>query len=378
MEYKHDICFVGLKCYDLLSRAPLPRYLGGIERVLVTLARGLARQGVKVAFITYDEGQKDGEVLDGITIYKAYAPEKGIKGLRFVHPRMTSIWSAMKSADAKAYFQMGAGVETFVTRTGAHWLMRKRRFVYCIASDANCDPALPALKSSREKKLYLWGLRKADDIVSQTGVQAERLKKAFGLESVVIPMPFEQDASLVSQLPPAEQAPDKPQILWVGRVIEVKRLDRYLDLAEALPDMTFHIIGASNAKTDYAQDLVNRAATIANVVVHGKIPDTELLQLYRDSQLLCCTSDLEGFPTTFLEAWSFHKPVVTTFDPDGVVKTHGLGKVCEPQELQEALQSLVADKNEYDRLRENGYRFYSTNYTLDAITPKYISLAKLA
>ncbi|MDX1693999.1 MAG: glycosyltransferase family 4 protein [Ketobacteraceae bacterium] len=377
MEYKHDICFVGLKCYDLLARAELPRYLGGIERVLVTLARGLVKQGVRVAFITYDEGQRDGECLDGITVYKAYDPDSGIRGLRFIHPRMTSIWAAMRRADAGAYIQMGAGVETFVTRTGAHWLTNRRRFIYCIASDANCDPALPAISSNREKRLFLWGLRHADKIVSQTRVQAERLRKSFGLDSVVVPMPFEQDPELTARLEAKRDHGGRPQILWVGRVIEVKRLDRYLELAERMPGCDFHIVGAANAKTPYAQGLVEQARAIPNVTVHGKIPDLELLQLYQDADLLCCTSDLEGFPTTFLEAWSFRKPVVTTFDPDGVVATHELGLVCEPENLQDCLERMIGDPAEYDRLRENGYDFYRQNYTLGAIAPKYIRMSGL-
>ena len=48
-----DACFVGLKCYDLLRGESIPKYLGGIERALVSLAKGMASLGHKVAFIEF-------------------------------------------------------------------------------------------------------------------------------------------------------------------------------------------------------------------------------------------------------------------------------------------------------------------------------------
>ncbi len=54
------VCLVGLQCYDLLTRAPHPRLIGGAERQQVFLARGLAASGHKVAFVTTDYGQDGG------------------------------------------------------------------------------------------------------------------------------------------------------------------------------------------------------------------------------------------------------------------------------------------------------------------------------
>lgn len=373
MQYKHDICIVGLKCFDLLRRAEVPKYLGGIERVLVTLARGLASEGLKVAFVTYDEGQPDALEIDGITVYKSFVHDAGIRGLRFVHPRMTAIWSAMRRADAKAYLQMGAGVETAVTRMGAHWFMKKRRFIFCAASDSDCDASLPAFSSVREKKMYAWGMANADSIVSQTKKQADQLQAGFGLGSSVIPLPFEPDASIISQLQDSPAA-GSANVLWVGRLVDTKRLELYMDAARALPDITFHVVGASNAKTDYAKGLLEQASQISNMVVHGKISDVTLMQLYKDASMLCCTSTLEGFPTTFLEAWSFNKPVVTTFDPDGVVQQHGLGVVCDQHGVVDAVSQLATDKELNERLGTSAYAFYASHYTVKAIAPKYIEL----
>lgn len=378
MSFKHEICFVGLKCYDLLKREKTPRYLGGIERVLVTLARGLVTAGVRVAFITYDHGQPAIEILDGITVIKSYAPNSGIKGLRFVHPRMTNIWGAMKVADAQTYLQMGAGIETAVVSYGTKWFFSKsRKFIFCLASDSDSDPAMPLLTSSREKLIYQFGLKSANAIVSQTQAQRNSLEKSFNLSSMVIPMPCEfQHNAVVKKRSHSEKISQGIDILWVGRTIAVKRLEAYLDLAEKCPEYNFHIVGASNAESEYSKNLVERAKKITNVIVHGKISDQELAILYSNAFLLCCTSVVEGFPTTFIEAWEFGLPIVSTFDPDGILKNNELAVVADVTTLKEAIDELKINELNYNDFIKRGRDFYNKNYTLNSVVPKYIDLLK--
>src|SRR5690348_9967512 len=92
------ICIVGLKCYDLLIGARIPRFIGGIETQLVLLAKGLAGEGCDVSLITYDHGQSDDQVIEGMRVLKAYRPDGGIRGIRWLG-RAKQLWRAMKRAD---------------------------------------------------------------------------------------------------------------------------------------------------------------------------------------------------------------------------------------------------------------------------------------
>src|SRR6185503_4911636 len=111
----------------------------------------------------------------------------------------------------------------------------------------------------------------------------------------------------------------KPRVLWVGRFSPEKRLEWFLDLAAAVPEVEFHVLGAANRPSAYADALVRRAATLSNVVRHGHVAHDQVARFYAGARLLVLTSRFEGFPSTMMEAWSLGVPTVSTVDPDGVV-----------------------------------------------------------
>jgi len=93
---------------------------------------------------------------------------------------------------------------------------------------------------------------------------------------------------------------------------------------------------------------------------------------YRECHLLLCTSESEGFPNVFLEAWSCGKAVLTSVDPDQIVATFGLGRVTtDYAEMRTCLASLVSEQAWW---REAGLRgpsyveeHHSAKATADAL-----------
>jgi glycosyltransferase involved in cell wall biosynthesis len=374
---RHDVCIVGLKCYDLLARASVPRYLGGIEKLLVTMARGLSQTGADTAFITYDHGQPDAQVVDGITVYKAFSDEAGLPGVRFFHPRMTGLWCAMRRANAAIYIQMGAGSEAGRVALGAHHFTGNRKaFVFSLASDKDADRDAIRRFPLRERLLYQYGLRSADLLISQTQTQREALLRSFGHESTVLPMPIESpDGVDVDAKVMVEGG--RHRLLWVGRIIETKRLELLFKVARRCSDVKFDVVGTPNRESRYYQGLVREAEEIENVTLHGRVAEGVLPRLYRESTLLLCTSILEGFPTTFLEAWSYAMPVITTFDPDGVVAENKLGEVVETEdEIVDAIRRFTSEMALRQQYCSRVRQYFEEHYTLDAILPKFRSHLK--
>jgi glycosyltransferase involved in cell wall biosynthesis len=361
---RYDVCFVGLKCLDHLTRSSTPRFLGGIERQLALVGHLLAEEGLRVAFIVYDDGQGPLVRAGGVDAHAAYRLRDGWPGLRFVHPRSTRLWSAMRRVDARVFLQMGAGDETGRVALGRRLIGGTRSFAYLVASDADCVRSLPGVRHRRARLLYRYGLAQADRVVAQTGRQQAALESEFGTESVVLRLPIQPPAS-----PP--DVPVDRSVLWVGRFDPFKRVEMLLAAAEQCPELRFDVVGSANARSGYERDLLGRAARLANVQLHGRVSDSELWRLYGQASILCNTSDVEGFPTTFLEAWSVGLPVVTTFDPDGVVAAHGLGCVVSSlSELTSALRGSADGGAGRARWSQNALRFYAARYSPAACVPR--------
>jgi len=354
------VCFVGLYCYDLLTRAPHPRHIGGAERQQVFLARGLAANGHKVAFVTLDYGQDDGVWHDGIQVFKAYVLHQGLRGVRFVHPRWTGLASAMRRAGADVYHHMAADLHT--GQAAAWCRLRRRRFVFSLASDSDCDPALPLLPTARHRLLYRFGLRYADAAIAQTENQQKRLRAAFGTKSTVI-RSCTPDVAFEPAVIQARARDPRPRILWVGSFKPVKRLEILLDLAVARPAWEFHVVGSGDPNHEYVQRLESRAKMLPNVSLHRGATDDQLHEAYLRAHVLVCTSGIEGFPTTFLEAWARALPVVSTVDPDGVIAAHHLGAATTPEHLAEAIVGVLAQVR--DGLPERVRAHYLATHTVE-------------
>jgi len=104
-----SICFVGLENLPLLAPEFGRFRVGGAELQQTLLATTLARRGFRVSMVVEDLGQPDGASWRGVETFKAYANSDGIPVLRFVHPRWTGLWAAMKRANADLYYVSCAG-----------------------------------------------------------------------------------------------------------------------------------------------------------------------------------------------------------------------------------------------------------------------------
>jgi len=358
------VCFVAQQAYGVLCGRPT-EHSGGIERQSALWARWFAARGHDVSLLTWDDGQAE-DAVDGVRVVKMCRREAGLRGVRFFHPRWTSLVRALARADADLYACMCG--DASLGQVALWCRSRRRPLAYYVSSTDAANRTLGHL-AARERLLYRVGLRRAERVMVQTRVQQEMLREGFGVGAEVVPMPSE---AMTPSATPRSEPPAGGRVLWVGRFHPEKRLEWLLDVAQAAPDLAFDVVGAANDASHYEREMHARARALPNVRLHGRIAQREALaELYRAAALLCCTSPVEGFPNTFLEAWSHGVPVVTTFDPDGLTERLGLGAAAhDPAGILAAIQSLLRCADTYRRASEGAWRYFHEHHRPEVVLPQ--------
>jgi glycosyltransferase involved in cell wall biosynthesis len=363
------ICIVGLDSLGLLSGEANPRYIGGESIQHVLLARAWRDLGHDVSIIVHDEGQGARREFDGITAIAAHTRLGGLPGFRFFYPRATKLLSALIAADAEVYYQSPAGAYTGITA----WFCRAtgRRFIFRVASDSDCEKEHGRIQFWRDRKLFNYGLHRADVVAAQTEFQAQLLRENHGIESTVVNMMVEPSRA-------GAQVAKDIDVLWVSNLRALKRPELVLELARQLPHVKFTLAGGPmpGAET-YYEDMVAAAARLSNVTMLGPVRYSESGALFDRAKIFLNTSSIEGFPNTFLQAWIRGVPVVSFFDPDALVKRLQLGRVANTlDDMREGIRSLLETETDRQQIGKRAREFATREYT-NGVAARYLELLEL-
>lgn len=314
------ICFVAPHAWPVLSGDPDIAEVGGAEVQQSMLARLLAADGYRVSMICLDYGQPDRALVHGVTVYRSFRPGAGVPVLRFAHPRLTATWRAMRAADADVYYCRSASmwvavVAEFCRRHG-------RRSVYAGASNLDFARRGDAqLRYARDRWLYRRGLARVDRIVAQNEAQRAGCRATYGRDATIIASCYEPASA------PAGREP-RDAVLWVSTLRAGKRPQRLLEIAARLPHRRFVMIGGPGLGPGEAalyEDTRREAARLGNVELTGFLPLEQVEAWLDRARVLVNTSDYEGMPNTFLQAWSRGVPTLATVDVGAPVQRRFAG-----------------------------------------------------
>ena len=329
------LCFVAPFGYPLLAGDRNMPFAGGAEVQQCTLAREFVRRGWQVSMVSMDFGQPDGIVVDGVTVHRMHAHKAGLPGLRFFHPRLTSLWAALRRADADIYYQRVGSALTGLVAAFAR--LHRRAFVFASASDMDFVPELPFIRYARDRRLYAYGLARADAVVAQSPAQRIACAANFRREAQVIRSGYGHTGK------PARR---DGVVLWAGTLKDMKRPELFVELARRLPRHRFRLVGGNElgSKGTHEASLRALACGLDNIEFTGFVPFVDVEAQFDGAALLVNTSAAEGFPNTFLQAWSRGTPTVSFFDPGAEVDGRAVGGV---------VASIDAMAQEVDRLMQS-------------------------
>jgi glycosyltransferase involved in cell wall biosynthesis len=302
---KPHVCFVAPTAWPILSRSTDIPVVGGAEVQQMFIARALVQRGYRVSMICHDYGQPARAVVDGITVLRTHGPNDGIPVVRFVHPRITAMWQALKRAGADVYYQRTCDVLT--TLVTLFCKVHGKRSIYAAASDMDFVPGKEEIGLARDRAIYRYGLRRVDRIVVQNPGQQRECQRTYGRESALIPS---------CHVPPPDARHDRAgYVLWVARMSPSKRVELVLEIARRLPQHRFVVVGGPGPGDGARFEAIKReAAKLPNVEILGFVPFAKVDAHFDGARLLLNTSSFEGFPNTFLQGWARGIPTVSLID----------------------------------------------------------------
>jgi len=159
-------------------------------------------------------------------------------------------------------------------------------------------------------------------------------------------------------------------VLWVANMRAVKRPEMALEIARRAPEISFIMVGGAVRKHErYYRQVIQQAEAIPNLTCTGFLPFAEADRLFEQATVFLNTSAVEGFPNTYLQAWSRGVPVVGSFDPDEAICRHGLGVHFRAvDEAVEAIRTLCnAEATMLQALGERATQYIRENHSTDVV-----------
>jgi glycosyltransferase involved in cell wall biosynthesis len=341
--------------------------MGGAEVQATMIAHALKAKGLRVAHVVYPvpEPRRVDASSPALVERSDWQGDRRLGQLA----ETRAIWRSLARADADAYIVRGSGGH--VLAASAFCRARRRRFVFSSSSELDFDFERPD-RNRRMLQVYKASLRLGGaQLALQTERQRELALRAFpDGDPVVIP-------SFAEPAPSANGTGD--YFLWVDRLVEYKLPDRYVELAEALPEARFRMIGSAMSETPpgMAERIEAAAERLPNLELLPPRPRSELLEEMRGAVAVVKTSRIEGMPNGFLEAWARGVPVLSlNVDPDAKIANNDIGVAAggSMERLIEAAASLWRDPELRTATGERARRFVQDVHSPEVVADRWVAL----
>lgn len=339
---------------------------GGAELQTMLLATSLAERGLDVAHIVYPVHDprplaQPAPTLVGRHEWRGNSP---------LHPlfELGDVWRALSAANAQIVVVRGSG--GYVVPAATWSRSHGRALVFATSNDLDFDLDRPDRRGAT-LRAYGVAARQSSRIVVQTEYQAQLAAQTFPkVVSTLIPS-FAQLAETVDT--------GSEYFLWSDRMTDYKRPGKYLDLAAALPEAQFKMVALETKETssELSREVHERAAALPNVELIARLSREQLLDQMTRATAIVKTSEVEGMPNTFLEAWARGVPVLSlSVDPNERIAKHGVGLLAGGAEdrFADYARQLWTDPQLRVEIGARGRSFVTATHSVDVVADRWSEL----
>jgi glycosyltransferase involved in cell wall biosynthesis len=365
----------------------LPDVERGIERFVYELSRGLMGAGHDVTVLTGGRGR--GRVLGGVRI--EYASMYGNHMTRWTNnlydQRITYVPSGIlkmyrQSPDVVHAHHFGSGYAASLLKKydGTPYVLT----VHLVPSASSLASPIPVYRL-----MYKKALESASTVISVSKYVKERIKKDFGVDSVVIPLsvdaqkfePCQDKRSLKLSM----GLPDGPAVCMVSSIEDRrKRADMLIKamplILKRVKDATLVLAGkAGPDMTSYLSGLAEKLDVKDRVVITGRIDDMAVKNYLALADAFVLPSKEEAGGLVVLEAMSSEAPVICS-DSGGITEyiRHGYNGLLfdhnSVEDLADKVVSLLQDEGMAAELGRNGRRTTISQYSWGSAVSDYTAI----
>ncbi|MGW2219063.1 glycosyltransferase family 4 protein [Nonomuraea sp. NPDC001684] len=294
----------GVRVAMLNFREPCQSTAGGAEEYAWQVSRFLLTQGASVVFLTgRQRGQRRAEVLDGVDLRRMGNP--------YLVYLLVPLWLLIHRRRVDVVIDTMNGIPFF-----SPLVVRRRTPVISLVHhvhDRQFHAFLPAwlarIGCFVEGEVARLVYRRCLTVTVSESSRRDLATKLRWLAPVtVVPNGCAEPAR---SEPPA--AVGEPALVYAGRLIGHKRIERVVDLAaelgDAWPGLRVHVVGRGPERDALAARISGRGLD-GRVELHGFLPEPRKNALLAAARLNVTASEFEGWGLTVIEAAALGVPTV--------------------------------------------------------------------
>ena len=329
---------------------------GGAERQLIYMLHALKTEGINSRVLCLTRGEANEEPIRDLGIDVEWVGSSDFRLFRLmkiaenVRRRRVDILQS-------SHFYTNIYAAAAARLTGA-------KSIGAIRSDLVSEIAA-------NKVFGKWQLNSPQHLIANSALAVKR-----AVDKGIRPERIDFVQNVVDSAPDAERREklsDEINLLFVGRLVKVKRPELFIELAKRLitdfpgKRLNFRMAGGG--------PLFGQLQELA--AIHGLPPGqfsllgetADMTEIYKSSDILVVTSAFEGTPNVVLEAMSHQIPVVATRVggiPD--ILSDKCGILVDPdnfEELAVATASLISNPGMRNRLGTGGRAYVSESHSIE-------------
>lgn len=364
---KIKICFVSFLAYPLFN-GKANVVFGGAEVDLYNLAKKLEESDkYEITFYVGDYGQDHEEFYGKIKVRKfTYMNLEVYRSFGTKVLRHLNVIREVMAMDAdvcmvEAYNEMLGWVALIPGN------LRNCKTIFRLAHDLDTDLSDSRSKGFLYSRLYKYGIKNADSVVSQTEIQKTMLMKNLEINSRVIKNGFFLNEGINIE--------EKKYILWVARAQGWKRPELFLEMVKRLPEEKFIMI--MPGENELQEKIKEMATLYTNLKFIDYVPFAQIQNYYNDAKLFVNTSEYEGFPNAFVQACLGKTPILSfNVNPDNFIDANHLGHFCN-NDMESAVGFIKAYNTKKLRvLGQNANNYVKSNHDISKISLQYEEIIK--